>query len=186
MSPGAKIGVYVALMRGVNVGGKNRLPMKNLAAIFGDAGCADVVTYIQSGNVVFRATDACAARVPAAVARVVADRFAFRSPVVMRSAAELRTVARGNPYLKAGADLDALHVLFLADRPTAARVAELDPHRSPPDEFQVRGREVYFRCPNGVGRSKLTVGYFDSKLATTSTLRNWRTVLKLVEMSGAA
>jgi len=186
MSPGAKIGVYVALMRGVNVGGKNRLPMKDLAAIFGDAGCADVVTYIQSGNVVFRATDACAARVPAAVAKVVADRFAFRSPVVMRSAAELRTVARGNPYLKAGADLDALHVLFLADRPTAARVAELDPHRSPPDEFQVRGREVYFRCPNGVGRSKLTVGYFDSKLATTSTLRNWRTVLKLVEMSGAA
>lgn len=186
MSPGAKIGVYVALMRGVNVGGKNRLPMKDLAAIFGDAGCADVVTYIQSGNVVFRATDACAARVPAAVGRVVADRFAFRSPVVMRSAAELRTVARGNPYLKAGADLDALHVLFLADRPTAARVAELDPHRSPPDEFRVRGREVYFRCPNGVGRSKLTVGYFDSKLATTSTLRNWRTVLKLVEMSGAA
>jgi uncharacterized protein (DUF1697 family) len=186
MSPGAKIGVYVALMRGVNVGGKNRLPMKDLAAIFAGAGCADVVTYIQSGNVVFRATDACAARVPAAVAKAVADRFAFRSPVVMRSAAELRAVARGNPYRKAGADVDALHVLFLADCPAAARVAELDPHRSPPDEFQVRGREVYLRCPNGVGRSKLTVGYFDSKLSTTSTLRNWRTVLKLVEMSGAA
>ena len=186
MSPGAKTGVYVALMRGINVGGKNRLPMKDLAAMFGGAGCADVVTYIQSGNVVFRATDACAARVPAAVAKAVADRFAFRSPVVVRSAAELRAVARGNPYLKVGADVDALHVLFLVDRPSAARVAELDSHRSPPDEFLVRGREVYFRCPNGVGRSKLTVGYFDSKLATTSTLRNWRTVLKLVEMSGAS
>jgi uncharacterized protein (DUF1697 family) len=186
MSPGAKTGVYVAFLRAVNVGGKNRLPMKDLAAMFGGAGCADVVTYIQSGNVVFRATEACAARVPAAVEKAVADRFAFRSPVVVRSAAELRAVARGNPYRKAGADVDALHVLFLAERPNAARVAQLDPHRSPPDEFQVRGREVYFRCPNGVGRSKLTVGYFDSKLGTTSTLRNWRTVLKLVEMAGVA
>ena len=186
MSRDAKAGVYVALLRGVNVGGKNRLPMKDLAAMFADAGCADVVTYIQSGNVVFRATDACAARVPAAVAKAVAERLAFRAPVVMRTAAELRAVARGNPFLKPGADPDALHVLFLADRPAAARVAELDPHRSPPDEFEVRGREVYFRCPNGVGRSKLTNAYFDSKLATTSTLRNWRTVLKLVEMSGGA
>jgi uncharacterized protein (DUF1697 family) len=186
MSPGAKTGVYVALMRGINVGGKNRVPMKDLAAMFAGAGCADVVTYIQSGNVVFRATDACAARVPAAVAKAVADLLAFRAPVVMRSASELRAVARGNPFLKAGVDLDALHVLFLADRPSAAHVAELDPHRSPPDEFQVRGREVYFRCPNGVARSKLTNAYFDSKLATTSTLRNWRTVLKLVELSGAS
>jgi uncharacterized protein (DUF1697 family) len=186
MSPGAKTGVYVALMRGINVGGKNRVPMKDLAAMFAGAGCADVVTYIQSGNVVFRATDACAARVPAAVAKAIADRFTFRSPVVMRSAAELRSVARGNPFLKTGADVDALHVLFLADRPSAAHVAELNPHRSPPDVFQVRGREVYFRCPNGVGRSKLTNAYFDSKLATTSTLRNWRTVLKLVELSGAS
>jgi uncharacterized protein (DUF1697 family) len=176
--------VYAALLRAVNVGGKNKLPMKDLAEMFADAGCADVVTYIQSGNVVFRATEACAARVPAAIAKAVGDRLGFRAPVVMRTAGELRGVARGNPFLRAGAEPESLHVMFLADRPSPARVATLDPRRSPPDEFVVVGREIYLRCPNGVGRSKLTNAYFDSKLATTSTMRNWRTVVKLVEMTG--
>jgi uncharacterized protein (DUF1697 family) len=178
--------VYVALLRGVNVGGKNRLPMKGLAAMFAEAGCTDVVTYIQSGNVVFRATEACAARLPAAISKAVADRLGFRAPVVMRTAGELRAVARGNPFLRGGtsAEAESLQVMFLANRPSSAGVAALDPERSPPDEFQVKGREIYLRCPNGVGRSRLTNEYFDSKLATTSTMRNWRTVLKLVEMTG--
>jgi uncharacterized protein (DUF1697 family) len=176
--------VHVALLRGVNLAGKNRLPMKDLAAMFTEAGCTDVVTYIQSGNVVFRATEACAARIPAAIAKAVADRLGFRAPVVMRTAGELRGVVRSNPFLRAGADAESLHVLFLADRPSPARVAALDPERSPTDEFEVVGREIYLRCPNGVGRTRLTNEYFDAKLATTSTMRNWRTVLKLVEMTG--
>jgi uncharacterized protein (DUF1697 family) len=177
---------YVALLRGVNVGGKNKLPMKDLAAMFGEAGCTDVVTYIQSGNVVFRATEACAARIPAAIAKAVADRLGFRAPVVMRTAGELHGIVRCNPFLRDGAsaEVELLHVMFLADRPSPARVATLDPKRSPPDEFEVRGREIYLRCPNGVGRTKLSNSYFDAKLATTSTMRNWRTVVKLVEMTG--
>jgi uncharacterized protein (DUF1697 family) len=160
--------------------------MKDLAAMFGDAGCSEVVTYIQSGNVVFRATEACAARVPSAIAKAIANDFRFGSPVILRTAAEIRAVARGNPFLRGGAsaDFDPMHVMFLADRPTRARVAALDPNRSPPDEFQVVGREIYLRCPNGAGGTKLSNAYFDAKLATTSTMRNWRTVLKLVEMTG--
>jgi uncharacterized protein (DUF1697 family) len=177
-------GLYVALLRGVNVGGKNKLPMQDLVTMFEGAGCRDVCTYIQSGNVVFRATEARASKVPSLVARSVADRLGFRAPVVMRTAAELRVVARGNPFLRAGADPDFLHVMFLADRPAAAKVAALDSKRSPPDEFEVRGRDIYLRCPNGAARTKLTNGYFDTKLETTSTMRNWRTVLKLVEMTG--
>jgi uncharacterized protein (DUF1697 family) len=184
MSRRGKGDLYVALMRGVNLAGKNKLPMKDLAAMFAEAGCTDVVTYIQSGNVVFRATEACAARLPAAISKAIADRLGFRAPVVMRTAGELRGVARGNPFLRAGAEPESLHVVFLADRPSPARVATLNPERSPSDEFEVVGREIYLRCPNGVGRSKLTNEYFDSKLATTSTMRNWRTVVKLVEMTG--
>jgi uncharacterized protein (DUF1697 family) len=139
--------VYAALLRGVNVGGKNRLPMKDLAAMFAEAGCTDVVTYIQSGNVVFRATEACAARIPAAIAKVVADCLGFRAPVVTRTAGELRGVLRGNPFLRAGAEAESLHVMFLADRPTPARVAALDSRRSPPDEFEVKGGRSIFACP---------------------------------------
>lgn len=177
------MGKYVALLRGINVGGKNKLPMKELTSLFDAAGCESVATYIQSGNVVFEATEACAKRVPEKVAQAITKRFGFSSPVVVRTAAELSGVARANPFLKAGADEGTLHLMFLADAPTAERVAALDPKRSPPDEFVVKGRDIYVRCPNGVARSKLTNAYFDAKLATTSTMRNWRTVLKLVEMS---
>jgi len=185
MSSASKQGnLYVALLRGVNVGGKNRLPMKDLVAMFTGAGCGDVVTYIQSGNVVFRATEARASRVPGLIAAAIHDRLGFEAPVVMRTAGELRAIARGNPFLRSGANPETLHVMFLADRPPPGKVAALDPKRSPPDEFEVRGREIYFRCPNGMGRTKLTNQYFDTKLSTTSTVRNWRTVLTLLEMAG--
>jgi uncharacterized protein (DUF1697 family) len=160
--------------------------MRDLAAMFEEAGCTGVVTYIQSGNVVFLATDACADRVPAAVEKAIAGRFGIRTPVVTRTARELRAVAHANPFLRRGAETEGLHVLFLADRPAPGRVAALDPRRSPGDEFVARGREIYLRFANGAGRSRLTNEHFDRTLATTSTMRNWRTVLKLVEMTGRA
>ena len=177
---------HVALMRGINVGGKNKLPMADLVTLFVEAGCRDVQTYIQSGNVVFSATEKIAARVPDLIAKAVFDRLGFRAPVVTRTAAELRSVASANPFLRVGAAAAELHVMFLAVRPTAARVTGLDPRRSPPDEFIVRGRDIYLRCPNGVARSKLTNDYFDRSLATTSTMRNWRTVLMLADIAGEA
>ena len=78
----------------------------------------------------------------------------------------------------------SLHVGFLADKPEPARVKLLDPKRSPPDEFEVKGREVYFHFPNGLGRSKLTNLWFDKELATLSTVRNWNTVLELSKRLG--
>ena len=175
---------YVALLRGINVGGKNLLAMKELIAMVGDAGGTDVVTYIQSGNVVFRASAATAKKVPAALERAITKRFGHRVPVVMRTAAELMAVVRNNPFLTAGAAPDTLHVAFLADMPVAANVAALDPRRSPPDAFEVRGRDIYLHLPAGVAKTKLSNAYFDARLATTSTVRNWRTVLKLVELAG--
>jgi uncharacterized protein (DUF1697 family) len=173
---------HVALLRAVNVGGRNGLPMKDLAALCEAAGCRDVVTYIQSGNVAFSASAAVAKKLPAALRRAIQAHAKIDVPVIVRDAAALAAVARENPLLEDGAQLGELHVGFLADAPTAARVAALDPARSPPDVFVVRDREVYFRFPKGVGKSKLTVTYFDAKLATTITLRNWRTVGALLEL----
>lgn len=178
--------LFLALLRGVNVGGKNRLAMKELAELLAQAGLAEVRTYIQSGNVLFRAPSAQAHALPGLVSGAIAKRFGLSVPVVLRSAAELAKVARSNPFLETGADPEALHVAFLAAEPAEARIAALDPKRSPPDEFRVLGREVYLHLPNGAARSKLTNDYFDSKLGTTSTARNWRTVLKLLELCRAA
>lgn len=171
-------------MRGINVGGKNMLPMKELATIFVKAGCGDVGTYIQSGNVVFSATDKVVGGLCGVIMKQVEERFGLRVPVVLRSAGEIDAVIRGNPFLKAGASQETLHVCFLADGPGKDLVAGLDAGRSAPDAFAVMGREIYMQLVKGVSGTKLTNAYFDSKLKTVSTIRNWRTVLKLAEMLG--
>jgi len=168
----------VALLRGINIGGRHLLPMKELAAIFTTAGCRDVRTWLQSGNVLFAAADASVAKLPAVIAKAISRRFGFDVPVVIRSSDDLRKVAKANPYQTA----DDLHVAFLADRPAAAAVAALDPDRSPGDTFTLRGREIYLRLPNGVARSRLTNAWFDAQLATVSTIRTWSTVVKLAAL----
>src|SRR5262245_52517514 len=96
-------GDYVALLRGINVGGKNKLPMKDLTALFNEAGCSDVKSFIQSGNIVFRAGAPLAGRISGLVTRAIEERFAIRVPVIIRTAEDLRAVARGNPFLRTGA-----------------------------------------------------------------------------------
>jgi uncharacterized protein (DUF1697 family) len=173
---------YLALLRGINVGGKNKLPMKDLIEMFVEAGCGNVRSFIQSGNVIFSADPGASARLPSLIATRISKRFGYKIPLVLRTAEQIADVIGNNPFLNAGVAEEELHVLFLADLPGSRRIEDLDPDRSPPDAFEVRGREVYLRLPNGVARSKLTNQYFDSKLGTTSTGRNWRTVTKLFEL----
>ena len=172
---------HLALLRGINVGGKNMLPMKDLAAFFQEAGGKDVRTYIQSGNVLFNATERNASRIPELVTVRVGKRFGFEPPIVVRSAAEVAAVVEANPYPKA-VETDGLYVRFLADDPGAAMVKALDPKRSHPDVYSVIGREIYMNLLTGAAKTKLTNAYFDSKLATISTSRNWRTTTKLLAM----
>lgn len=174
---------HVALLRGINVGGKNRITMADLSATFRSVGCEDVRTYIQSGNVVLTADAKVSKTLGAAVSERLLKDFALRTPVVLRSARELAEVARGNPFLERGQSADHAHVMFLADVPDAAGVRGLDEGRSPPDAFRVVGRDVYLWCPNGMAKTKLSNAYFDAKLKTVSTVRNWRTVLALLELS---
>ncbi len=172
---------YVALLRGINVGGKNKLPMAKLVDLFEELGCEDVRTYIQSGNVVFEASATLAKTLPARLSTRLMKDLGLKVPVQLRSAKELGKVLGKHP-LAAGVEVSALHVMFLADRPTAAQVRKLDPDRSPGDRFTVVGREIYLCCPNGIARTKLTNAYFDSALSTVGTIRNWRTAHKLLAM----
>jgi len=162
---------HVALLRGINVGGKNILPMKDLAGIFRDAGCAEVSTYIQSGNVLFMASAAAATALPAKVARQIESSFGYRIPVVLRTLPELKAAIAANPFIDSEADEKALHVYFLQEMPAPEAVSALDPNRSHPDRFIVSGREVYLHLPNGMARTKLTNAWLDSKLKTVSTAR---------------
>jgi uncharacterized protein (DUF1697 family) len=164
---------HLALLRGINVGGKNKLPMATLVDMFIEAGCKDVRTYIQSGNVVFSVSKAVSASIPDRITARIAERHGFRVPVILRTTEQLRDVICHNLFLEAGAAQEALYVMFLADAPDALLVEKLDRDRSPPDAFHVRGQEVYLHLPGGVANSKLT---------TTGTSRNWRTVTTLLEL----
>lgn len=171
----------MALLRGINVGGKNRLRMADLVAHFEAAGAKDVATLLQSGNVVFGAPDARAASVARAVEAALREQHGLEVPLVTRSAQDYLAATRAH-LLADGAAEDELHIAFLADAPSAARVRDLDPERGAPDRFAVRGREVHMRIVGGVARTRLTVAWLDRALATTATQRNWRTVRALAEL----
>jgi len=176
---------YIALLRGINVGGKNSLPMRDLAQICQAVGCQDVKTYIQSGNVIVHADDERADSLSARLSAGILEHSGLRVPVVLLTRQELAEVAQGNPYLAQGADPAALHAMFLADAASPTALQQLDYERSPGDSYRVLGRTIYLNCPNGLARTKLTNDYFDRTLQTTSTGRNWRTVLKLLELAHA-
>jgi uncharacterized protein (DUF1697 family) len=180
-TPGKSV-VRVALLRGVNLGPNNRLPMAELKSLFEECACNESETYIQSGNVVFEAKEKLLAGLEARLAKKIEERFGCRVPVLLRSREQLDHVLRNNPFAKADVENKILHVVFLAAPPGPDLIAKLQPERSPPDEFRVAGCAIYLRLPNGGAKSKLTTGYFDSRLKTVSTVRNWRTVGTLAEM----
>jgi uncharacterized protein (DUF1697 family) len=175
---------FVALLRGINVGGKTMVSMPELRSLFESLGHEDVRTYVQSGNVVFRTSSDDREALSAELEERIGSAFGVSPAVLLRTPKELAEIAAGNPFLERESDPLKLHVVFLSAPPAADAVEELDPSRSPGDEFSVRGREIYLHLPNGAGRSKLTIDYFEKRLGVRGTARNWRTLNKLIELAG--
>ncbi len=172
---------YVALLRAINVGGNNKVPMAELRDCATALGYTDVVTYVQSGNIVFTGARAPNAAVERRLEAAIAARFGFDVPVVVRTLAEMRAVAGAHPMAAEGIPNSQTHVIFLGTAPTAAAVASIAPDRSPPDRLLVRGSEVYAYLPNGAA-TKYTTAYLEKCLGTRATARNWNTVTRLVEL----
>jgi uncharacterized protein (DUF1697 family) len=177
--------VYVSLLRAVNVGGR-KLPMADLRSLYKHQGHHDVVTYVQSGNVVSRSATRTAAAVARAIGAAIEAELGLEVEVLVRTPAELERVLAANPFLggrHTNPDPKTLHVTFLAVAPAATRVADLDGSAFAPDEFRIAGREIYLSCPHGYGTTKINNAWFERKLAVAATTRNWRTVGKLVELA---
>ena len=177
---------YAALLRGINVSGKNPIKMDALRALFADLGFDNVTTYVQSGNIVFTSSARSAAKVAATIKRGIADQLGADVAVIVRTGNELATIAGANPLHTKSSDPSKLHVTFLESAPSAAKLKAIDPSVAAPDEFAVVGREVFLHCPNGYGRTKLNNTFFEKKLDVVATTRNLRTVQKLVELTGDA
>jgi len=177
---------YVAMLRGINVSGKNKIKMTDLQTLFVGLGHTDVTTYIQSANVVFRSSAKSAAAMTAAIEQRITRELGFDVPVVIRSKVALAKVIAANPFAvnQVGrVDLAKVHVTFLAKKPQAALVRALSEHESPPDEFRISGPDVYLHCPRGYGITKLNNTFWERKLKVGATTRNWNTVTKLLELA---
>ena len=166
------------MLRGINLGARNKIKMPDLRELLEELGAEDVSTYLQSGNVVFAGS-----LEPSAIEAGIKRDLGLEIVVLIRTGAELGRLVARNPFARRASDLKQLHVTFLAESPGAARVKELDPERSPPDEFHVAARDVYLYTPNGYGRSKLSNAYFEKKLGVAATSRNWNTVTNLAELA---
>jgi uncharacterized protein (DUF1697 family) len=169
---------YVGLLRGVNVGGNNLVPMPQLRSVVTSLGHSDVSTYIQSGNIVFTSKEEVT---PQSLETAIESAFGIRIDVILRTPAELKRALKANPFETS--ELATVHVGFMKAPPPAGVVAKLDPEPFLPERFVIKASELYVCLPNGVARTKL-LSYLARHLEVPTTLRSWKTVTKLVDLAG--
>jgi uncharacterized protein (DUF1697 family) len=175
--------IYVAMLRGINVGGNKIIKMDKLRSCLEALGLEQVKTYIQSGNVVFKTAKISPVSLSKKIEnRILAD-FGFSVSVISRSADEIANTIADNPFLnQPGIDPEKFHVAFLSEAPTAADLKKLSELTLAPDRSHCRSKEVYFYFPNGVSGSSLWKHPLDRVLAVEATMRNWKTVNTLHQM----
>ena len=174
---------YIAMLRGINVSGHKKIKMQDLQALFVALGHADVSTYIQSGNIIFKSPADSPSQLAGAIEERIAQDLGLAVTVLLRTKDELAQVIDGNPFVRQGIDPARLHVTFLAAAPDPALVHRVDVHNAEPDEFRVLGREIYLHCPQGYGRTKLNNAFWERRLGVAATTRNWNTVTRLFQLA---
>jgi uncharacterized protein (DUF1697 family) len=174
--------IYVAMLRGINVGGHKKIKMEQLRAGLEATGLRQVKTYIQSGNVVFKTAKTSSEAICRKIEKAILEDFGHSVPVITRTAAAMKSVIEKNPFLKQHIDQEKLHVMFLSEAPAASAVKELEALVAAPEQLHCVGEEIYFHLPNGVAESILMKKPLDRLLAVHTTTRNWRTVNTLHQM----
>jgi uncharacterized protein (DUF1697 family) len=169
----------IALLRGINLANRHRVAMADLRELLEDAGFENVKTHLQSGNVLLDSTDKPAA-VEKAIETALGKRYDFEIRVIVRTAAQLKKVVEADPLGKVATDPKLYLVAFLDGKPKTPDPADIEP-----EQYVVKGSEIYLWCPNGFQDSKLRKALTDKKLGVTVTTRNWRTVTKLNDLAAS-
>jgi uncharacterized protein (DUF1697 family) len=176
--------ICISLFRGINVGGKNSLPMKELVGILEELGCQNVKTYIQSGNVVFKTNERNISGLSDRLSAEINKRRGFAPSVLVLRIKELEKIVANNPFPEVHDDPQTLHVGFLAAVPKKPDLKKLENLREKNERFQLINNAFYLHAPDGIGRSKLAANS-ERLLGVSMTDRNWRTVGKILEMAKA-
>jgi len=173
---------YIALFRGINVGGRNTLPMKELVARLEDLGCDGVRTYIQSGNAVFRHAAQDAPQLAERISTAIRTNHGFKPDVLLLTADDLERAVASNPFPDAESEPSRLHLFFLAGSAASPDPAVIDRLRNDNERFVLKSDVAYLHAPDGIGRSRLAAG-LEKALRVAATGRNWRSVNKILEMA---
>jgi len=176
---------YISILRGINVSGQKKIKMLELKALFESLGFQNVITYIQSGNVIFDVDDNDKTHVKTIIEELIVKRFSFHVPVIMRTKKEFENLIKACPFHPVDSDKDGTKVLvtFLDTQPVKDKLKNLLSHVVLPEKLVHKGNEIYLHCPNGYGKSKLSNTFIENKLKVDATTRNWKSVLKLSELS---
>lgn len=175
---------FIALLRGVNMGGHKKAPMSDLRALAADLDLSNARTLLQSGNMVF-ASRKSADALETLLERALAERLRLATAVFVRTAAEWAKIVAANPFAdEAAREPSRLALMLLKDKPSAAAIAALKACITGREYFAARERQLYAFFPDGFANTKLTTAVIDRKLANTVTARNWNTVLKIADALG--
>lgn len=173
---------YIALFRGINVGGNNRLPMKELAALLESLGAESVKTYIQSGNAVFRHETESTAELSSSISAAIKESHGFEPRVLLLELAEMEQAIASNPFPQAEAEPRTLHLYFLTAAPQNPGLEMLDGLKKANEQYKLIDKVFYLYAPDGIGRSKLAERV-EKALGVAATARNWRTASKIMAMA---
>ena len=173
---------YIVLLRGINVGGHNKLPMASLKDLLNNNGYTEVSTYIQSGNILL-SSEKTSVVISKHIEVLIKTTFNYTIPVITISTTELQQCFKENPYLNFVEDIKFLHVTFLGTSPETNVINHLDINTYNNDTFKIKNRFVYLHTPDGFAKTKFSNAQFEKQLNTKATTRNWRTVSKLIELS---
>ena len=173
---------YIALIRGINVGGKSLLPMKKLITILENLDLLNIKTYLQSGNVVFQSRAKNASQLSSEICAGIKKSHGFEPQVLLLELTEMEKAAESNPFPEAESEPRTLHLFFLASAPSNPDLKTLESLKSGSERFVLKGNVSYLHAPDGLGRSKLAANA-ERRLGIPMTGRNWRTVCEILAMA---
>ena len=171
---------YISILRGINVGGKRKIIMKDLCLLHQNLGFTNVRSYIQSGNVVFESKLNSNEQLESIISDAILKKYGFEVPVIVRSKAEWKAIKEANPYLNES--IEQLHITFLKDTPPPDNLKFFDAFDAGNDQLQIADKQIYIFCGGAYRETKLTNQLFEKKLQTNASTRNWKTFMKIFQL----
>jgi len=171
--------IFISILRGINVSGKKKIKMAYLKKLYERLGFESVQTYIQSGNIVFKSKESDTKLLEQKIFDGIQKQYGFEVPNIVLKPEEVENALKKNPFK----DIEKMYFTFLAEKPTKENIEKLYTYSFDEEYYELIDNIVYFHCPNGAGRAKMSNNFFENKLKVMATSRNLNTTKKLLEMA---